>query len=97
MINVKIPDLGGINNAIEAALYCKQKQVLPRLGGSASTTERSAQISAHLALATQPCMITATPGTGVFEGTSIIMNEMLRALALINHRSLGPGMESRYY
>lgn len=89
MINIKAPDLGGINNAIEAILYCKKNGVLPRLGGSAAETERSAQICAHVALATQPCHMLARPGIGIFEGTSIVLNEMQRALALVNHRDSG--------
>ncbi|MFX0202507.1 MAG: methylaspartate ammonia-lyase, partial [Candidatus Hodarchaeota archaeon] len=89
MINIKAPDLGGINNAIEAILYCKKNGVLPRLGGSAAETERSAQICAHVALATQPCHILEKPGMGVYEGTSIVLNEMQRALALVKYRSTG--------
>jgi len=89
MVNIKTPDLGGINNTIEAVLYCKEKGVLPYLGGSAAETERSAQICAHIALATQPYQIMERPGSGVFEGTSIVFNEMQRALALINYRSGG--------
>jgi methylaspartate ammonia-lyase len=87
MVNIKTPDLGGINNTVEAVLYCKQEGVLPYMGGSAAETERCAQICAHLALATQPCQIMEKPGSGVFEGTSIILNEMQRILALIDYRS----------
>ncbi|MCK4828060.1 methylaspartate ammonia-lyase, partial [bacterium] len=87
MIQTKTPDLGGLNNAIEAVLYCKENGVLAYLGGSAAETERSAQICAHLALATQPRQILERPGMGVFEGTSIVLNEMQRALALIDYRS----------
>jgi methylaspartate ammonia-lyase len=86
MIQIKAPDLGGINNTIEAVLYCKENGILAYLGGSAAETERNAQICAHLALATQPCQILGKPGTGIFEATSIIINEMQRALALINNR-----------
>lgn len=86
IVQIKTPDLGGINNSIEAVLYCKKNGVIPYLGGSAAETERSAQICAHLALATQPFYLLAKPGTGVFEGASIVMNEMQRALALISYR-----------
>ena len=87
MIQIKTPDLGGIHNTIEAVLHCKEKGMLAYLGGSAAETERSAQICAHIALATQPCLILVKPGSGIFEGTSIILNEMQRALALINFMS----------
>jgi methylaspartate ammonia-lyase len=86
MINVKTPDLGGINNVIEAVKYCKEKSILPYMGGSAAETERSAQICSHLALAITPYKIMERPGTGVLEGTSIIYNEMKRALSLIKYR-----------
>ena len=89
IIQIKSPDLGGINNTIEAILYCKKNQVLAYLGGSAAETERSAQICAHVALATQPFQMVGKPGTGVFEGTSIVLNEMQRTLALIDYRSVG--------
>ena len=87
MIQIKTPDLGGIHNTIEAVLRCKEKGVLAYLGGSAAETERSAQICAHIALATQPFLILVKPGSGIFEGTSIILNEMQRALALIHSGS----------
>ncbi len=86
MIQIKTPDLGGIHNTIEAVLHCKEKGVLAYLGGSAAETERSAQICAHIALATRPFLILVKPGSGIFEGTSIIFNEMQRTLALINSR-----------
>ena len=89
MIQIKTPDLGGINNSIKAVLYCNSNDVLAYLGGTAAGTERSAQICAHLALATQPCQMSDKPGVGVFEGTSIVVNEMQRTLALINYRSTG--------
>jgi methylaspartate ammonia-lyase len=89
MIQIKTPDLGGIHNSIEAVLYCRENRILAYLGGSAAETERSAQICAHVALATHPCQILEKPGVGVFEGTSIVMNEMQRALALIEYRSSG--------
>jgi methylaspartate ammonia-lyase len=84
IIQIKTPDLGGIHNTIEAVLHCKENGILAYLGGSAAETERSAQICAHIALATQPFFILAKPGSGIFEGRSIMLNEMQRALALIN-------------
>ncbi len=80
---IKPPDLGGINKSIEAILYCKSKQVLPYLGGSCAETDRSAQASVHMALATQPHQVLVKPGMGIDEGLSIMYNEMRRALALI--------------
>lgn len=82
MIQVKTPDLGGLNNTIEAVLFCKKHGIAPYLGGSCNETDRSARICAHIALATGPALILAKPGMGVDEGYMIIYNEMSRILAL---------------
>ena len=84
MVQIKAPDLGGINNIIEAVLYCKEKGVGAYLGGTCNETDRSAQIAVHIALATGPAQILAKPGMGVDEGLMIVRNEMMRTLALLN-------------
>jgi methylaspartate ammonia-lyase len=86
MIQIKTPDLGGINNSIEAVLYCKAHGVRAYLGGTCNETERSAQITVHIALATQPCQILSKPGMGFDEGAAICRNEMNRTLALLEWR-----------
>jgi len=87
MVQIKTPDLGGINNTIEAVLYCKQKGIGAYLGGTCNETDRSAQISAHIAMATQPDQILAKPGMGVDEGFMIVYNEMQRILALLRRKA----------
>ena len=82
MIQIKTPDLGGINNTIEAVLYCKQKGIGAYQGGTCNETDRSAQVCVHCAMATQPAQILAKPGMGVDEGFMIVYNEMNRILAL---------------
>jgi methylaspartate ammonia-lyase len=82
MAQIKSPDLGGINNIIEAVLYCKTHGMAAYLGGSCNETDRSAQICAHIAMATSPAQILAKPGMGVDEGLMIVWNEMQRILAL---------------
>lgn len=82
MVQIKTPDLGGINNTIEAVLYCKQKSIGAYLGGTCNETNRSAEICVHIALATQPVQMLAKPGMGVDEGYMIVYNEMQRTLAL---------------
>ncbi|MFA5712884.1 MAG: methylaspartate ammonia-lyase [Bacteroidales bacterium] len=82
MIQVKTPDLGGINNSIEAIQYCKERGVGAYLGGTCNETNRSAEICAHIAIATQPTQILGKPGMGVDEGYMIVYNEMSRILAL---------------
>lgn len=86
MIQIKAPDLGGINNTIEAILFCKKHGVGAYLGGSCNETDRSARICAHIALATGPCQILAKPGMGVDEAVMLINNEMNRTLTLIKNR-----------
>ena len=82
MVQIKTPDLGGVNNTIEAVLYCKEKGIGAYQGGTCNETDRSAQVCVHCAMATQPAQILAKPGMGVDEGFMIVYNEMERILAL---------------
>ena len=82
MAQIKTPDLGGINNTIEAVLYCKAHGMGAYQGGTCNETDRSAQVCVHAAMATQPVQILAKPGMGVDEGFMIAYNEMQRILAL---------------
>ena len=82
MAQIKTPDLGGINNTIEAVLYCKQHKMGAYLGGTCNETDRSSQICTHIAMATSPDQMLAKPGMGVDEGYMIVYNEMNRILAL---------------
>ncbi|WP_297132478.1 methylaspartate ammonia-lyase [Terrisporobacter sp.] len=82
MVQIKTPDLGGINNIVEAVLYCKNKNIGAYQGGTCNETDRSAQICAHIAMATKPDQILAKPGMGVDEGYMIVFNEMQRILSL---------------
>ncbi len=86
MIQIKTPDLGGINNTIEAVLYCKEHKIGAYQGGTCNETDRSAQICTDIALATRPCQILAKPGMGVDEGLMIVYNEMNRVLALLKSK-----------
>lgn len=82
MVQIKTPDLGGVNNTIEAVLYCKDKGIGAYQGGTCNETDRSAQVCVQCAMATQPVQILAKPGMGVDEGYMIVYNEMNRILAL---------------
>ena len=82
MIQIKTPDLGGINNTIEAVLYCKDKGIGAYQGGTCNETDRSAQVCVHCAMATKPDQILAKPGMGVDEGYMIVYNEMNRIMAM---------------
>ncbi|MBR4143771.1 MAG: methylaspartate ammonia-lyase, partial [Firmicutes bacterium] len=54
MVQIKTPDLGGVNNTIEAVLYCKQHGMGAYQGGTCNETDRSAQVCTQCAMATQP-------------------------------------------
>ena len=82
MVQIKTPDLGGVNNTIEAVLYCKEKGIGAYQGGTCNETDRSAQVCVNCAMATQPDQILAKPGMGVDEGFMIVYNEMNRILAM---------------
>ena len=82
MVQIKTPDLGGVNNTIEAVLYCKEKGIGAYQGGTCNETDRSAQVCVHCAMATQPVQILAKPGMGVDEGYMIVYNEMSRIIAM---------------
>ncbi len=83
MVQIKTPDLGGINNIVEAVLYCKEKGIGAYQGGTCNETDRSAQVCVNLAMASQPDQILAKPGMGVDEGYMIVYNEMQRILAIL--------------
>ena len=86
-IQVKTPDLGGINNTIEALLYCRRTGVGAYSGGSANETDQSARVCAHIALACRADLMMCKPGQGVDEGLVILTNEMRRTLALTAART----------
>ena len=88
MVQIKTPDLGGINNTIEAVLYCKERGIGAYQGGTCNETDRSAQVCVHCAMATRPDQILAKPGMGVDEGYMIVYNEMQRILAYAKAKNL---------
>lgn len=87
MIQVKTPDLGGINNTIEALMYCNEVGVGSYIGGTCNETNRSAEICVNIAIACGADQTLAKPGMGVDEGYMIINNEMNRVLALAKRRA----------
>jgi len=89
MVQVKTIDLGGINNIVEAVLYCKKNGVLAYQGGTCNETDKSAQVCVHLALATQPFGMAGKPGMGVDEGVMIVHNEQERLLTILRAKKAG--------
>ena len=88
MVQIKTPDLGGVNNTAEAVIYCKEKGIGAYQGGTCNETDRSAQVCVNVAMATQPDQILAKPGMGVDEGYMIVYNEMQRILACIEAKNV---------
>jgi methylaspartate ammonia-lyase len=94
VIHVKMPDLGGINNTIEALLYVRAHGLRAYCGGSCTETDVSARVSANVAMACGADQILAKPGMGVDEGLQIISNEMARVTALAALRERKGGWAS---
>ncbi len=82
MLQVKTPDLGGVNNTIEALLYCKKTGKGAYCGGTCNETDRSSQVLTNIAMACGAAQCLAKPGMGVDEGYMIVNNEMNRVVAL---------------
>ena len=86
---MKTPDLGGIGNAVTALLLARDAGLEAYCGGTCNETDRSAQVSAHLAMACEATQVLAKPGMGVDEGLMIVGNEMARTAALVRAREYG--------
>lgn len=90
VIHVKMPDLGGVNNTIEALLHVRRNGLTAYCGGTCNETDVSARVSAHVAMACGADQILAKPGMGVDEGLMIVGNEMVRVAALARRRAGWP-------
>ena len=87
MLQIKTPDLGGVNNVAEAILYCNEKHIGSYCGGTCNETNISAQTTTNIAIACKADQCLAKPGMGVDEGYMIVRNEMNRVIALANSRN----------
>jgi methylaspartate ammonia-lyase len=81
VIHVKTPDLGGINNTIDALRYVREKGLAAYCGGTCNETDVSARACTHVAMACGADQVLAKPGMGVDEGLMIVGNEMARVTA----------------
>jgi methylaspartate ammonia-lyase len=86
VIHVKTPDLGSVGNTVTALLVARDAGLAAFCGGTCNETDRSAQVSAHLAMACEATQVLAKPGMGVDEGLMIVANEMARTAALVRAR-----------
>jgi methylaspartate ammonia-lyase len=80
LIQIKMPDLGCLTEAIAAAQVCRAAGLGVFIGGSCAETEVSAVASTQVALAVEADQVLAKPGMGVDEGVTIVRNAMRRAL-----------------
>jgi methylaspartate ammonia-lyase len=84
MLQIKVPDLGSLDNTMGALRACREHGTPGFLGGSCTETDVSARVCVHVAVATQPPFQLAKPGMGVDEGLMIVRNEQERLLARLS-------------
>jgi methylaspartate ammonia-lyase len=83
MVQIKTPDLGGVQNIVESIVYCKENGVEAYQGGTCNETDNSARMCVELAMAAQAERMLAKPGMGFDEGFTIVNNEMERIIAIL--------------
>jgi methylaspartate ammonia-lyase len=93
VIHVKTPDLGGVNNTIEALLMVRSRGLKAYSGGTCNETEQSARVTTHIAMACGADQVLAKPGMGVDEGIMIVRNEMARTRDLVRWRAEQSGRQ----
>lgn len=91
MVQIKTPDLGGVNNIADAIIYCKERGIGAYSGGTCNETNRSAEITTNIAMACGADQVLAKPGMGYDEGFMIVKNEMNRVLKLTEYRQTNKG------
>jgi methylaspartate ammonia-lyase len=88
MIHIRIPDLGGLHNLVDAVLACEGRGVGVLLDGSCMETDVSARAMVHVALATRPDVVLARSEMGAGRELELMQNEMNRSLVEIEARAL---------
>lgn len=86
MLQIKTPDLGGVNNTIEAIMYCNEANVGAYCGGTCNETNVSCEVTTNIAIGAKAVQVLAKPGMGVDEAIMIVKNEMNRVVALANRK-----------
>lgn len=86
MVQIKTPDLGGIQNTVESVIYCRAHGMEAYQGGTCNETDLSARLCVHAAMAARPRRMLAKPGMGFDEGFCIVNNEMQRILRMLQYR-----------
>lgn len=86
MVQIKTPDLGGVQHIVESVIYCREHGMMAYQGGTCNETDLTARLCVHLAMAARAERLLAKPGMGFDEGYSIVNNEMERILAVLRAR-----------
>jgi methylaspartate ammonia-lyase len=86
MIQIKTPDLGGIQNTVRSVLYCNRHGMESYQGGTCNETDVSARTCVHLAIAARPRRMLVKPGMGFDEGMNVVYNEMARTIAVLKSK-----------
>jgi methylaspartate ammonia-lyase len=86
MLQIKTPDLGGVNNVVEAILYCNEAKIGSYCGGTCNETNISAEATTNIAIACDADQCLAKPGMAVDEGYMIVKNAMNRVVKIANSR-----------
>jgi methylaspartate ammonia-lyase len=89
MVQIKTPDLGGIQNTIESVLYSRDHGMEAYQGGTCNESDISARACVHAAVAARAERLLAKPGMGFDEGFMLVRNEMERILAVLKARRGG--------
>jgi len=84
MLQIKTPDLGGVNNVIESIMYCNKMNIGSYCGGTCNETNISAEVTTNIAIACKAKQCLAKPGMGVDAGYMIVKNEMNRVIKRAN-------------
>jgi methylaspartate ammonia-lyase len=79
---VHAPTIGDVAAVVQTVVDLKQRGVKVYLAGTATGTHASATVIAHLALATNPELVLATPGGGLTEAVSLATTEAGKVIAL---------------
>ena len=86
VLQIKTPDLGGIQNIAEAILYCKEKGIGAYCGGTCNETNISAEATTSVAIACEADLCLAKPAMDVDSGYMIVHNLMERVIAVSKSR-----------
>ncbi|MFG1907638.1 methylaspartate ammonia-lyase [Kribbella sp. NPDC048928] len=87
VVQIKLPDVGGIDAIVESILACRAAGVAAYCGGSCTETDLSARVATQVAMGTAADVLLARPGMGVDEAVMVTRNEMTAVLATIGNRS----------